>query len=317
MVRFGVIALAALAISISDAAEPTCSTDEVQFAEGCVKYEDAFQQTYDFLYSNLPSWDKTNKQSLGFHDSVTPDTDGLDDGIATLGLNISLDAQQKYSWAWDLPQDIFQEYVATYAHVNEARVDWRPMLTTATSSILDNAPSDTALDTVEDVVYYINSQMWHTETSGLINNVTFKSSQTPLIYDPMSTLVFGYASCTGVSILFADALKTVGIAARVSGTPAWNGVYENGNHNWIEVYLPETGEWAFMESNPAGGGETLSNPCDKWFCSPAKMANGTKFYSSRFDSTSSTVYPMAWDLENLEVPGDDRTDYYQDACNKC
>ena len=29
------------------------------------------------------------------------------------------------------------------------------------------------------------------------HNVTFKSSQTPLIFDPMSTLVFGYASCTG------------------------------------------------------------------------------------------------------------------------
>ena len=100
--------------------------------------DSAYQSAYDFLYSNLPSWDKTNKQSLGFHDSVTPDTDGLDDGIATLGLNISLDTQQKSSWAWDLSQDIYQEYVATYAHVNEARVDWRPIITTATSAILDN-----------------------------------------------------------------------------------------------------------------------------------------------------------------------------------
>ncbi|GMH87996.1 hypothetical protein TL16_g11024 [Triparma laevis f. inornata] len=299
MVRFTALAISTLSIGISDAAQTSCASDEVQFAEGCVSRTSAYQSAYDFLYSNLPSWDKTNKQSLGFHDSVTPDTDGLDDGIATLGLNISLDAQQKFSWAWDLPQDIYQEYVATYAHVNEARVDWRPIITTATSTILDNAPSTTDLSTVEDVVSYINSQI------------------PPLIYDPMSTLVYGYASCTGVSILFADALKSVGIAARVSGTPAWNGAYENGNHNWIEVYLPETGEWAFMEAAPAGGGETLSNPCDKWFCSPTKMANGTQFFSSRFDSNSGVAYPMAWDLENLEVPGDDRTAYYQDACNKC
>ena len=30
-----------------------------------------------------------------------------------------------------------------------------------------------------------------------------------------------------------------------------------------------------------------------------------------------TVYPMAWDLENREVPGVDRTDYYQNVCNQC
>ena len=48
--------------------------------------------------------------------------------------------------------------------------------------------------------------------------------RTPHIYDPMSTLLYGYASCTGVSILFVDALRTIGIPARVVGTPAWHGV---------------------------------------------------------------------------------------------
>ena len=57
-----------------------------------------------------------------------------------------------------------------------------------------------------------------------------------------------------MSILFADALKSAGIPARVAGTPAWNGQIEivkikklkclflfegdpeSGNHNWIEVF---------------------------------------------------------------------------------
>ena len=55
-----------------------------------------------------------------------------------------------------------------------------------------------------------------------------------------------------MSILFADALKSTGIPARVAGTPAWNGeikksetkkysIYfqgdpNSGNHNWIEVF---------------------------------------------------------------------------------
>ncbi|GMH75981.1 hypothetical protein TrLO_g7211 [Triparma laevis f. longispina] len=169
MVRFTILAITALTIGISDAAQTSCASDEVQ------------------------------------HRYPRPE--------------ISLDTQQKSSWAWNLSQDIYQEYVATYAHVNEARVDWRPIITTATSAILDNALSTTDLSTVEDVVSYISSQMWHTETTGLVNNVTFKSSQTPLICDPMSTLIYGYASCTGVSILFADALKYVGIAARMCDTP--------------------------------------------------------------------------------------------------
>jgi len=142
----------------------------------------------------------------------------------------------------------------------------------------------------------------------------FKSSQTPLIYDPMSTLVFGYASCTGVSILFANALRAVGIPARVVGTPAWNDVEANGNHNWVEVWVD--GTWEFIEAEPAGGEETLTNPCDKWFCSPAKMANGTRFYATAW-TKGSVVYPMAWDLENEQVQGVDRTEYYQTACGSC
>ena len=41
----------------------------------------------------------------------------------------------------------------------------------------------------------VNEYLW--ERGYLGNEVVFKSSQTPLIYDPMSTIVFGYASCTG------------------------------------------------------------------------------------------------------------------------
>ena len=81
----------------------------------------------------------------------------------------------------------------------------------------------------------VNEYLW--ERGYLGNEVVFKSSQTPLIYDPMSTIVFGYASCTGVSILFGDALRAAGVPARMAGTPAWNGNPHNGNHNWIEVKI--------------------------------------------------------------------------------
>ena len=72
--------------------------------------------------------------------------DGLDQGLATLGINISLEAKQQFFWAANtrsgtsfycpidikqtfncsvpfsiLSADVYYEYVVPYAHVNEAR----------------------------------------------------------------------------------------------------------------------------------------------------------------------------------------------------
>jgi hypothetical protein len=84
------------------------------------------------------------------------------------------------------------------------------------------------------------------------------------------------------------------------GAPAWNIVPENGNHNWIEVWSKESG-WQFIEALPAGGSDTLSNPCDKWFCNPTQFNNGTEVFRARFE----------------RIPGEDRTKYYQEACLAC
>ena len=152
----------------------------------------------------------------------------------------------------------------------------------------------------------------------MFNNKTivFVASQTPLIYDPMSTIVFGYSSCTGLSIFLVDALRSIGIAARLAGTPAWNDNVNNGNHNWLEVYTDN--DWQFIESQPAGGASgTFNNPCSMWFCNPEHMANGTTFFAAAFEQSRKIRYPMAWDISNVAIPGIDRTDYYQDVCNRC
>lgn len=72
----------------------------------------------------------------------------------------------------------------------------------------------------------------------------------------------------------------------------------------------------FIEAAPAGGGESLSNPCDKWFCTPSNM-NGTELFAARFLQSVDTRYPMAWDLSNFEIPRDNRTEYYQNLYSKC
>jgi len=292
-----------------------CPINQVPFHSLCIPKDQSYLSAYKFLLANLPSWDLTNAATLGFHNSTGQKVDGLEDGIATIGINISLATKQSNPWAHDVSEDVFNEYVVPYAHVNEARNNWRPFLTKVVNEILAENPDGPPVG-VPDVVHLINDNLW---SSGVLGNkITFKSSQTPLIYDPMSTIVFGYASCTGVSILFADSLRAAGVPARVAGTPAWNQVVSHGNHNWVEVYDPLTQAWHFLEASPAGGGESLTNPCDKWFCTKKRMENGTKVFAARWQfDTRGTVYPMAWDVDNKEVPGVDRTEHYQDVCNKC
>lgn len=79
---------------------------------------------------------------------------------------------------------------------------------------------------------------------------------------------------------------------------------------------PSTG-WQFIEGGPAGPGETFENPCDKWFCNPAHFnKSGTKVYAATYQRTG-THYPLAWDISNHDVPGIDRTAYYEQVCTVC
>jgi len=281
----------------------------------CISYDEEYINSLKYLSKNIPSFDVINKVTLGFPDENIRLPDGLNNGVVNVGLNISLNIKTNYKWAADLTKEIWYEYVLPYGIVNEPRNNWRPLLSNVTKEILDKQ-SNQDLDSlnISDVFYIINNEIWN-----MFNNnktIVFKSSQTPLIYDPMSTIVFGYSSCTGLSIFLIDTLRSIGIPSRLVGTPAWNDNINNGNHNWLEVFFEN--QWHFIETLPAGGhNEDFNDPCSMWFCNAEHMINGTKFFAAAFDQDREMRYPLAWDLDNLSIPGINRTDYYQDVCNKC
>lgn len=272
----------------------------------CQRVEEARRDAERFLYANMPSWDLSNNGTLA-------------GGILPLTVNLSLAARRHFSWAADVPHDIWRDYVLPYASVNEARTDWRQLLTSILSPLLQNKTSQP--QDIGQVVATVNRLLWLAVRPQ--GPIVFKSAQTPLIYDPMSTITFGYASCTGVSILLVDALRAVGVAARLVGTPAWHGKVSAGNHNWVEVWLgPGRGlageDWSFVEAQPAGPGESLDNPCDKWFCNPLHFDSKTETFAARFRRQQNmTVFPMAWDAQNREVPGVDRSTFYNKLCGSC
>ena len=237
------------------------------------------------------------------------------------------------------------DYNAAYVHMDEARNDWRPYLTTKIAPLVaDLSPSAS----ISEVVATVNDQMWDVLGHDSSTPIVFKSGQTPLIYDPFSTITYGYASCTGTSILFADALRSVGVATRVAGTPKWHNNAAEGNHNWIEVLYSKNKdsnfEWGIIEGATAATGEvqmeiffslfflltlpsflpslkTLEDPCDKWFCNPEHFGRGnasSPVYATRFDKfKADTYYRMSWNILNTDVPGVDRSDFYNGVCSRC
>jgi len=78
------------------------------------------------------------------------------------------------------------------------------------------------------------------------------------------------------------------------------------------------GVWGFLEGRPAGGGETFANPCDKWFCNAGHFSVGsTKTFATQFNRDEKIIYPMAWDIDNQDIPGVDRSEFYSSVCAKC
>lgn len=288
---------------------------------------DAEHELYNYLYENLMPFDVPNAQSLGFHSGDDYLPDGLSDGIVAHAISISLDARQQYPWTFHVPKNIYFEYVGGFANVNEARNNWRPLFKQVMDDILQPLWLKQRHQryneiSVEDVVREINQNLW--DKFYTRKPIYFESGQTPLIYDPMSIIAYGYASCTGLSIFLIDALRTAGIPARLAGTPAWNGKKENGNHSWVEFYGSES-QWHIMEAKPAsgGGGEDIDlwDPCQWWFCNEGRTEN-TNFFAARLNrscdgSFDGVVFPLAWDSKNDGVVGEDRTDFMRDLCSQC
>ena len=86
-----------------------------------------------------------------------------------------------------MPRDVWNDWVLPYASVNEARSDWRELLFPAVAAMIGDDASNTS-----DVVYAVNAALWSALTP---SPIVFKSSQTPLVYDPMYQIYLHPLGC--------------------------------------------------------------------------------------------------------------------------
>jgi len=212
-------------------------------------------------------------------------------------------ARNQIKVAQEVPKDLFLHYVLPYQHFDEPVDNWRPKFFNALKPKVMNAK------TLHEAADKTILHAW----KDLGKPVTFKSNCTPSIMAPVSeTLKFGHASCTGCSIFVADALRAVGIPARVVGTPEWN-VPTGGNHNWVEVWTGEGKDgWHFFDAVPSNKVEWDT----AWFMSSnvkQAVAGGKHgIYAPVWDSSMTQVqYPITWRDTPRSLPGIDRTAFYK------
>jgi hypothetical protein len=237
------------------------------------------------------------RECIGFLLANMPERDlkSLTGAFLLENVRLALDARDGYPWKKSdpVPNELFLNDVLPYANVNEARDPWRAEYRRLF------APLVAKCATVEEAVKLLNSEVFKQRKVAYHATKRKKPDQSPA-----ESEASGYASCTGLSIMLADACRAVGIPARLAGAPLWNRP-EGGNHTWVEVWTG--GRWHHV-------GAFDPSPFDKtWFDDVATKADPAKpltwIYAVSFRRTGLS-FPMVWAAYNHDVPAENVTAAY-------
>lgn len=203
-------------------------------------------------------------------------------------------ARSTFSWAKEIPDSIFLNEVLPYRVFSEDLDDWRGDFYDRFSKYVTNSK------TMREAIAVINKNI-RDEVKVDYNTQRKKADQ-----NPSESIGQGMASCTGLSILLIDALRSVGIPARIAGTPNWHD--NRGNHSWVEVWIE--GKWYFTEYYPD---KDLNY---SWFLADAGKADPNSrehsIYAASF-KPATTSFP-AW--SDTEIYADNVSQRYIDLFNQ-
>lgn len=243
-------------------------------ALNAVSYE--HREALEFLIQHMPESDLQKLTANYLLENVT---------LAYQGIN-------QVPWGKTIPNAIFLNDILPYANVDETRESWRKeMLERCLPLVKDcQSPGEAA-------------QKLNRELFGLVK-VRYSTSRKRANQSPSESIAQGVASCTGLSIILADACRSVGVPARLVGTPSWTN--KRGNHTWVEVW---DGGWQFT-----GAAEPSAEGLNRgWFENDASFADDSKpmnrIYATSYKSTG-IYFPMVWSRGKQAVPGVNVTPRY-------
>ncbi len=207
-------------------------------------------------------------------------------------LRLAMNSRKSFPWAKDVPDALFFDCVLPYAQLDEPRDPWRRTFREMCREIVKDCQSASA------AAEQLNRRLFPKL------GVKYDTGRMRPNQSPKESIQQGKASCTGLSILLANACRSVGIPARLAGTANWT--QKSGNHTWVEIW---DGTWHFT-----GAAEPSPDGLDRgWFTADAAMAvaddpSHAIWANSWHPSTHS--FPLVWNPSNTSVPAVNVTDRY-------
>lgn len=205
-------------------------------------------------------------------------------------IRLAIAARNENEWAKSVPEDIFLNDVMPYASVSETRESWRKDFREKFKDLVRDCK------TAGEAAQELNKNVFR------ILNVKYSTKRKRADQSPSESIETGLASCTGLSVILADACRSVGVPARLAGTPLW--INKRGNHTWVEIW--DGASWKFT-----GACEYDAKGLNRgWFAGIAAQADSTnpihRIYATSFKKTD-IHFPMVWKRRSKEVPAVDVT----------
>ena len=221
----------------------------------------------------------------------------LDSEFLKENLNLAMKARMEFIWCKNLPEELFFNDVLPYASLDETRENWRLEFYKKCRKLVAKASTST------EAVQAINSKLFN------LINVHYNTGRKKPNQSPSESIAQSRATCTGLSIILVDACRSVGVAARVAGTPLWTN--NRGNHTWTEIW--DKG-WHFTGSDEYNSGGLNRG----WFVGAASKANKSNWKHSIYATSwkkTGVYFPMVWDIESKQINAFNVTDRYTGKSN--
>jgi hypothetical protein len=228
------------------------------------------------LLSQIPAGQKKTVEFILTHMPLG-DLKGLDPKVVADHVNLAFRTRTDAAYAKGIPESVFNDAVVPYCSVTETRQSKRQEFHDRYFGLVKN------LKTPSAAALAINARLFADY------KVTYNTKRLRTDQSSPETIAQGMATCTGLSIMLVDALRAVGVPARLAGIHTWPGT--GGNHTWVEVW--DNG-WHYVgaaEPDPKG----LDHA---WFTDKAKTAIRANPDNAIYAVTYRTTgdhFPLAWD----------------------
>lgn len=246
------------------------------------------------LFKALREVPESQRKGLQFLLENMPPNDlqALSVGFLLENLSLAYEAFNKARWRDQISDELFLNEILPFACLNERRDSWRRLLYTQCSPMVENCR------TPAEAAQRLNQKLF-----GVLK-VKYSTQRKKPDQSPLESIESGLATCSGLAILLVDACRSIGVPARVAGTPMW--VNMRGNHTWAEIW---DGGWHFT-----GAAEQDPKGLDRgWFAGEASQARKDDprhaIYATSFKK-SGLAFPLPWAPDVAWVSAVNVTDRY-------